>query len=656
MTVDKLRMHSPDLTQRNIDAIAALFPAVVTETVDADGSPVRAVDFDALRQELSDHVVEGPQERYQLDWPGKRAAAFAANAPIAKTLRPVREESVDFDTTKNLVIEGDNLDALKLLQESYLGKVKVIYIDPPYNTGNDFVYADTFAETTAEHLRSSAIIDDEGNRLRGKVNSENNGRYHSDWLGMMYPRLKLARGLLSDDGVIIVAIDDHEHGNLRLLLDQVLGTDNFIANVTWQGTGKNDARYTAGGVDYMLIYAKNEKLLRSLDTRWKELKPGLDEVEAVARGAWQEAGGDSAKATKTFRSRVRTIKADLEPAVFRYDQIDEEGRVFQADNITSPNPRPNLMYEIMHPETGKTVRTPTNGWRYSRATMDELIEQGRVLFGPDETTSPRIKKFLAEQSDRVPYPTFNQSRMPGTKKLDDLLGADVFDYPKDTAVLTRWIGAITGDDPDAVILDFFAGSGSTGHAVMELNAADGGHRRYILVQLDEAVDHADYDSLADVARERLRRAGAQVKQDAGLLRAELDVGFRSLHVGTTNMADTLATADDLMQYSLTEAISSVKPDRTDEDLLFQVLLDWGLDLAESIAIEDVGDQRVLSVADGALIACFAYEVTDGVVKEVASRHPLRAVFLDAGFASDAERINAEQIFREVSPETDVRTI
>jgi adenine-specific DNA-methyltransferase len=656
MTVDELKMHSPDLTQRNIDAIAALFPTVVTETIDGDGNPLRAVDFDALRQELSDSVVEGPQERYQLDWPGKRAAAFAANAPIAKTLRPVREESVNFDTTKNLFIEGDNLDAMKLLQESYLGKVKLIYIDPPYNTGNDFVYADTFAETTAEHLRSSAVLDDEGNRLKAKVNSETNGRFHSDWLSMMYPRLKLARGLLTDDGVIIVAIGDNEHGNLRLLLDQVLGADNFIANVTWQGTGKNDARYTAGGVDYMLLYAKNEKLLRSLDTRWKELKPGIDEVEAVARDAWQQSGGDSAKATTIFRSGVRAIKADLEPAVFRYDQIDEQGRVFQATDITSPNPRPNLMYEVVHPETRRAVRTPTNGWRYSRETLDELITQGRVLFGPDETTSPRIKRFLAEQSDRVPYPTFTQSRMPGTKKLDDLLGADIFDYPKDTAVLTRWIGAITRDDPDAVILDFFAGSGSTGHTVMELNAADSGRRRYILVQLDEAVDHPDYDSIADVARERLRRAGDQVKQGTGLLEPDLDVGFRSLHVATTNMADTLATADDLAQYTLTEAISSVKPDRTDEDLLFQVLLDWGLDLAESITIEEVDDRRVLSVADGALIACFGDEIADGVVKEVASRHPLRAVFLDAGFAGDAERINAEQIFREVSPESDVRTI
>jgi adenine-specific DNA-methyltransferase len=652
--MEKRALHSLDLAARNVERIAELFPQVITESRDAEGNVTLAVDFDLLRQELSDHVVDGPQERYHLDWPGKRAAEFAANAPIAKTLRPVRAESVDFDTTRNLFIEGDNLEALKLLQESYLGKVKLIYIDPPYNTGNDFVYEDDFAESSADYLARSGQKSETGDRLI--ANTEANGRFHSDWLSMMYSRLKLARGLLTDDGVMIVAIGDHEHGNLRLLLDQVLGSENFIANVTWQGSGKNDARYTAGGVDYMLIYAKNESLLRSLDTRWKEPKPGIDEVEAVARRAWQQSGGDPTKATAIFRTGVRSIKADLEPAVFRYDQIDDRGRVFQADNLRSPNPRPNLQYPLPHPTTGRPVKMHPNGWVYSPETMDAMIADGRIIFGPDETTSPRMKRFLSEQSDRVPYPTFTQARMPGSKKLDGLLGESTFDYPKDTAVLARWIGAITRDNPDAVILDFFAGSGSTGHAVMDLNAADGGHRRYILVQLDEAVNHPDYHTIADLARERLRRAGARAKQEAGLLGATIDVGFRSLHIATTNMADTLATADDLMQAALSDAVGSVKPDRTDEDLLFQVLLDWGLDLAEPITVEEVGGRRVLSVADDALIACFADEVTNDVVQEIAKRRPLRTVFLDAGFASDAARINAEQIFREVSPETEVRAI
>ncbi|WP_228942864.1 site-specific DNA-methyltransferase [Nocardioides sp. Leaf374] len=647
-------MTSPDLTQANIDRLAEVFPSVVTETLDAEGNPSKAIDFDLLRQELSDHVVEGPQERYQLDWPGKRAAAFTANAPIAKTLRPMRDESVDFDATKNLFIEGDNLDALKLLQESYLGKVKLIYIDPPYNTGNDFVYEDDFAESSADYLARSGQKSETGDRL--VTNTEANGRFHSAWLSMMYSRLKLARGLLTDDGVIIAAIGDHEHGNLRLVLDQVFGSENFIANVTWQGSGKNDARYTAGGVDYMLIYAKNERLLRSLDTRWKEPKPGIEKVEAVARQAWQQAGGDPAKATSIFRRGVRAIKAELEPAVFRYDQIDGEGRVFQADNMTSPNPRPNLMYEMAHPKTGKAIRTPTNGWRYSRETMDELINQGRVLFGPDETTSPRLKRFLAEQGDRVPYPTFTQARMPGTKKLDDLLGADVFDYPKDTAVLARWFGAITRDNPNAVVLDFFAGSGSTGHAVMDLNAADGGRRRYILVQLDEAVDHPHYDTIASVARERLRRAGAQVKEAAGMLGADLDVGFRSLRVDTTNLAAVERTPDAIPQDSLMELQNSLKPDRTGEDILFEVFLSWGLDPSMPVAVRHLEGHELFVVDDGALVACFEGDISPDLVRALAQQEPLRAVFRDSGFSSDAARINAEQIFRELSPATDVKVI
>lgn len=652
--VDLIEPRSPNLLEASVGIIAANFPHVMTEKIDVSGVVVRAVDFDLLRQELSDRVVEGPQERYQLDWPGKRKAIVAANSPTRSTLRPLRDESVDFDTTRNLFIEGDNLEALKILQESYLGKVNLIYIDPPYNTGNDFIYEDDFAESNSGYLVRSGQQSETGQRL--VANTESNGRFHSDWLSMMYSRLKIARSLLSDDGVMIVAIDDHEHGNLRLLLDQVLGAQNFIANVTWQGTGKNDARYTAGGVDYMLIYAKNESVLRSLDTRWKELKPGLEEVEAVARRAWQESKGDPAKATAIFRSGVRAIKADLEPAVFRYDQIDDEGRVFQADNITSPNPRPNLMYEVRHPATRKAVRTPANGWRYSRETMDDLIAQGRVLFGPDETTSPRIKRFLADQSDRVPYPTFTQSRMPGSKKLNDLIGADVFDFPKDTAVLTRWIGAITRQNPDALIVDFFAGSGSTGHAIMELNASDGGRRRFILVQLDEPVEHPDFDSIAAISRERLRRACAQVRQDSGMLGASLDTGFRSLHIATSNLIDTLATPDDLEQDSLLDTVVNVKQDRSDDDLLFQVLVDWGLDLGERISAEDVDGFRVFSVADDGLLACFSNQLTNELIRDIALRCPLRAVFSDAGFSTDASRINAEQIFRELSPDTQLRVI
>jgi adenine-specific DNA-methyltransferase len=656
MTVDKLKMHSSDLTQRNIDAIADLFPAVVTETLDADGNPLRTIDFDALRQELTDHIVEGPQERYQLDWPGKRAAAFAANAPIAKTLRPVREESVDFDTTKNLFIEGDNLDALKLLQESYLGKIKLIYIDPPYNTGNDFVYEDDFAESSADYLARSGQKSKAGDRL--VANTEANGRFHSDWLSMMYSRLKLARGLLTEDGVIIAAIGDHEHANLRVLLDQVFGADNFISDVVWQGGRKNDSRYVSNGADYMLIYAKNETRLSELGVRWREPKVGLDTALAKAASIWstRQSDDDASVQWKTWLKSKKTA-GEITDSVARYDQLQPgTGRPMNTyGNITWPG-RGGPTYEVLHPTTRKPVSLPKTGWRFQKDEMDRRIAAGQIWFGPDETAIPRGISFLDETSEQVAISVFEQDRKAASTDMRNLLGEIVFENPKDRRVLARWLRLVTGGAKDAIVLDFFAGSGSTGHAVMDLNAADGGHRRYILVQVDEAVDHAHYDTIASIARERLRRAGAQAKQTAGLMAADLDFGFRSLHVATTNMADTLATADDLMQITLSEAVDSVKPDRTDEDLLFQVLLDWGLDLAEPIRVDEVENQRVLSVAEDALIACFADKVTDAIVQEIAKRHPLRAVFLDAGFASDAARINAEQIFREVSPETEVRAI
>lgn len=656
MIVDKLKMHSPDMTNRNIDAIAELFPTVVTENLDADGNSVRAVDFDALRQELSDHVVEGPQERYQLDWPGKRAAAFAANAPIAKALRPVREESVDFDTTKNLFIEGDNLEALKLLQESYLGKIKVIYIDPPYNTGNDFVYDDNFAESSVEFLARSGQTSESGERL--VANTEANGRFHSDWLSMMYSRLKLARGLLSDDGVIIASIGDQEHANLRLLLDQVFGAQNFISDVVWQGGRKNDSRYVSNGADYMLIYAKDEIRLSELGVRWREPKVGLDAALAKAASIWSARQGDD-DASIQWKAWLKSRKSagEITDSVARYDQLQPgTGRPMNTyGNITWPGGG-GPTYEVLHPTTRKPVSPSKRGWLFQKDEMDRRIAAGRIWFGPDETAIPRGISFLDETSDQVAISVFEQDRKAASTDMRNLMGEIVFENPKDRRVLARWLRLVTSGTKDAVVLDFFAGSGSTGHAVMDLNAADGGQRRYILVQLDEAVDHHDYDSITDIARERLRRAGAKVIQKGGLLGSNLDVGFRSLHVATTNMADTLATADDLAQYALTDAVGSVKSDRTDEDLLFQVLLDWGLDLAEPIAVEEVTGQRIFSVADEALIACLSDNVTDAVVQEIASRHPLRAVFLDAGFVSDAARINAEQIFREVSPETQVRTI
>lgn len=654
--MDKLRMTSPDLTDANIGKLAELFPSVITEATDVEGNVTRAVDFDLLRQELSDHVVEGPQERYRLDWPGKRAAAFAASAPIAKTLRPVREESVDFDTTKNLFIEGDNLEALKLLQESYLGKVKLIYIDPPYNTGHDFVYDDDFGESSADYLVRSGQNAATGERLVSLP--ETSGRFHSDWLSMIFPRLKQARSLLSDDGVVIVAIGDGEHASLRMLLDEVFGAENFISDVVWQGGRKNDSRYVSNGADYMLIYAKNEAYLSECGVRWREPKVGVDIALAKAASLWSDRTSDE-DASAQWKAWLKSKKASgaITDSVARYDQLQRgTGRPMNTyGNITWPGGG-GPIYEVLHPETHKPVSLPKRGWLFKKEEMDRRIAAGQIWFGADETAIPRGVSFLGEKNDQVAISVFEQDRKAASTDMRKLMDEIVFDNPKDRRVLARWFRLVTGGDKDAVVLDFFAGSGSTGHAVMDLNAADGGSRQYILVQLDEAVDHAHYSTIADISRERLRRAGALAKDEAGLLGADIDVGFRSLRIDTTNMADVSRTADEVDQLMFDQLESSIKPGRNSEDLLFQVLLDWGLELSMSISKEVLDGREVFFVEEDALSACFDREVSLDVVREMAKRQPLRAVFRDDGFADDAARINAEQIFRELSPNTEVKAI
>ncbi|WP_445642613.1 site-specific DNA-methyltransferase [Mycolicibacterium gilvum] len=630
-------MTSPDLTAANIDKLAELFPSVITETLDADGNLKKAVDFDLLRQELSDHVVEGPRERYRLDWPGKREAAFAANAPIAKTLRPVREESVSFDDTKNLFIEGDNLEALKLLQESYLGKVKLIYIDPPYNTGNDFVYDDDFSESTLEYLTKTGQADAGGVRL--VANTEANGRFHSDWLSMIYPRMRLARNLLADDGVIMISIDDTEVANLRKICDEVFGASNFEAAFVWQRkqSPQRDATNISATHDHILAYSKRHPSDRKDTSGWlARLMPMGDE--------------------------------QLE----RYKNPDNDPRgVWSSSDLTinkTAKERPNLYYPLRNPHTGESVQPSGNRtWIFDRSSMERLVAENRIWWGEKHTNFPRLKAFLSENQQGVRPQTLLLRALVGdnqaaTREVNTLFPeGNVFDTPKPTALIRHLCYVANVRDGD-VVLDFFAGSGTTAHAVWQLNADDGEKRRFVLVQLPEEYGENSlarslgFSNIAETSRERLRRAAAQLVAKVGLAADELDVGFRTLRVDTTNMADVLRTPDETGQQALTELENSVKPGRSGEDLLFQVLLDWGLELTMPLTVEQLEGREVFVVDDDALIACFDSDVSPELVRAIAKREPLRAVFRDSGFASDDARINAEQIFREISPATDIKAI
>jgi adenine-specific DNA-methyltransferase len=653
--VDKLKMHSPDLTAANVDKIAELFPNVVTEALDEHGNPKQAIDFDLLRQELLNHVVEGPQERYQLDWPGKRAAAFAANAPIAKTLRPVREESVDFDTTKNLFIEGDNLDALKLMQESYLGKVKLIYIDPPYNTGNDeFVYPDDYSSGTEEHLVRSGQVSNAGERLRS--NPDSNGRFHSDWLDMIYPRLKLAKTLLTQGGFIVVSIDDAEFSAMELLLDEVMGASNKLAVLVWDRNRKNDARFFSVGHEYMIVYARDKTFLTERGVRLREPQVGISEAREFIEAARVRTGGDWPTIQSEWRAWAASSAADDERRKLgRFSKVDARGPYRDDGDISWPGgggPR----YEVRHPETGRPCKVPSGGWRYpTRERFAEEVASGRVVFGANETTLPRLIRYLFESEGLVLGSVHYSYAQTAAMDFMQLMDGKVFDNPKNWKDLRRIIEYLTG--PDDLVVDFFAGSASTAHAVLDLNASTGSRRRFVLVQLAEPVPETTvasthgYATISEISRERLRRVAATTEPQNGA-----DAGFRVLRIDTTNMADVLRTPDEADQARLDLDVDSVKPDRTGEDLLFQVLLDWGLELTLAIEVEHVDGREVFVVDGGAVIACFDPQISLDLVRTIARRAPLRAVFRDSSFAADDARINTEQIFREVSPSTDVKTI
>lgn len=630
--MNKLKMHSPNLTEDNIARIREMFPGCMTEAKGEDGSVKLAVDFDQLRQELSDVIVEGPQERYHLNWPGKREALLTANAPIAKTLRPVREESVDFDTTKNLFIEGDNLDALKLLQETYLGKVKLIYIDPPYNTGRDFIYDDDFSEDSESYLIESNQVDEQGGRL--VANTEANGRFHSDWLSMIYARLRLARNLLKDDGVVFISIDDNEVDNLRKACSEVFGEENFVAQIIWQKvfSPKNSARWFSEDHDYVLVYAKNGE-------SWTpNLLPQTDEMIA------------------------------------RYKNPDNDPRgVWQSDNLTARNRYDAGLYSVKCP-SGRVIDGPPKGsyWRVSEENFKKLDSDNRIWWGANGDNMPRLKRFLTEvKQGRTPQTLWFYSEVGHTQDAKKTLlkyvsfeeTENVLNSVKPVELLQRVLQLATSPSSDDVVLDFFSGSATTAHAVLKQNAEDGGNRRFIGVQISEPLPKPELGmaSIFEMGQRRIRNVAKELSESDKS--RTLDLGFRVLKIDTSNMADVYYSPDALDKANLDLFVDNIKPDRTAEDLLFQVMLDWGVDLALPIEKKVVQGKEVFFVdasLDGnpALAACFDAHggIDEAFVKELATYKPLRVVFRDAGFKDSAVKINVEQIFKLLSPSTEVKSI
>ncbi|WP_044973200.1 site-specific DNA-methyltransferase [Ruminococcus sp. HUN007] len=636
--MDKMKMESPNLTEKNIEKIGALFPNCITETSAENGKLKKAIDFEKLRAMLSEDIAEG-DESYEFTWVGKKAAIAEANRPIRKTLRPCKEESVNWETTENLYIEGDNLEVLKLLQESYLGKVKMIYIDPPYNTGNDFIYRDDFTMTSDDYAEESGQLDEDGNRLF--KNTDSNGRFHSDWCSMIYSRLILARNLLADDGVIFISIDDNEIDSLKQVCNEVFGEINMVAQIPWQSRAsiQNDTDFSVNH-EYICVYAKNR---RQENRRLKESN--------VAE--WMKRD--------SFVCRPLPLDKD------KYDNPDNDSRgLWKADPFDAPNIRPNLTYEIVNPITGEKI-LPPNGrhWRMMPEKFQQALADGRIVWTNNGLGKPQLKVFYEEKKDfgSVDNSWFTAERIGtstnGTKELMKLFGGEsYFDTPKPVSMLYKL--CVLGNTSDGdIILDFFSGSATTAHAVMQLNAEDGGHRKFIMVQLPEKTDEsseafkAGYKNICEIGKERIRRAGAKIKSETG---ADIDYGFRVLKLDDTNMEDVYYTPAETTQQMLDGFESNIKPDRTDLDLLFGCLLEWGLPLSMPYKSEKIENVTVHTYNDGDLIACFEKNVSENVIKTIAKRQPLRAVFRDDCFADSPAKINVGEIFKMLSPDTRVKVI
>lgn len=635
--MDKLKMHSINKVDENIEKIGKLFPNCITERKNEKGEVEYAVDFDMLKQELSTVVVEGNEERYQFTWPDKKKSILLANAPIAKTLRPCREDSVDFDNTENLYIEGDNLDVLKLLQETYLGKIKMIYIDPPYNTGNDFVYEDDFAQAATEYISLSGQYDDEGNRL--VQNLESNGRFHTDWLNMIYPRLRLAKSLLSEDGVIVISIDDNEVDNLKKVCDEVFGQSNFIGlTVRVSSPTQNIAKFMSIMHDYSLVYCKNKE---ANGGDWKVPKNNVEEFEARAKKLFK-SGASSDEIATELRALVKY------PRFYDFDHyyFCDEGGIFRAGPIGGVQSG-NTTTQIMHPVTNKPCKMPKGGWRYKESEINRLVKEGKLFFGKDETVVPQTKLYLHDYLTQIPKGINFFDTQTDVHFLSD--NGLPFDFPKPVDYIEFLETMIT--DSESIILDFFSGSATTAHATMKMNAKDNGKRKFIMVQLPETIDNKRYSTICEVGKERIRLAGAKIKEESPLTTSDLDTGFRVLKLDSTNMKEVYYNPSDYELNLFDTLADNIKEDRTPEDLLFQVMLDLGVLLSSKIEETTISGKKVFNVADGFLMACFDENVTEDVITEIAKKTPYYFVMRDSSMANDSVATNFEQIFATYSPDT-----
>lgn len=642
--MDKLKMQTVNKADENFKRLAEMFPNAVTEAKDENGEVVRAIDKDVLMQEINTKVVDGKEERYQFTWPDKKKSVLLANAPINKTLRPCREESVDFDNTENLYIEGDNLEVLKLLQETYLGKIKMIYIDPPYNTGNDFVYADDFAQSTDEYLENSGQFDEEGNRM--VQNTESNGRFHTDWLNMIYPRLKIAKDLLADTGAIFISIDDNEVENLQKLCDEVFGESNYVATFPWRKrTAKSDVPFgVSQDYEWIICYSKTNAFIASVE----------------------------GKERKYFISD---------------DYPNKPWRIHDLTKQTTASERPNSYFTIINYKNGDEYPcNPNATWRITKETFDDYYKAGRLVFPGDYpflNISKPVLRYWKEDDMKKAGDSFGRvavsTKFPdnigmsqdGTKEITDLMKSKVFNFPKPSSLIKFLASVHTSSDD--YIMDFFSGSATTAHAVMQLNAEDGGHRKFIMVQLPEETDKkseaykAGYKNICEIGKERIRRAGQKIRNEQLGIKNEsdnsslqtpnssLDTGFRVLKCDTSNMKNVYYNPAEYEPSLFTSLEDNIKEDRTPEDLLFQVMLDLGILLSSKIQVrsEKVGmrNYSYFDVEDGYLIACFDKNIDEEVITAIAKQKPYYFVMRDSSMATDSVATNFEQIFAAYSPDT-----